>query len=159
MVGELDKLIITLAPGQHRITADQIERNIGISKDYNNFELKYALIDKDVLKANRIVKYFTDNPKNNPLQVTLGVLFSYFSNLMVAYYSPVKTEQGIAAHLGLKSPWQSRDYMKGMHNFSGVKVMHIITAIRNCDARSKGIGNSSVSNGELLKELVFMILH
>lgn len=159
MVGELNKLIITLSPGQRRITAEQIERNIGISKDYNNFELKYALIDKDVLKANKIVKYFTENPKNNPLQLTLGMLFSYFSNLMVAFYAPMKTEQGVAAYLGLKSSWQARDYLRGMHNYSGVKVMHIVTAIRNCDAKSKGIGNSSISNGELLRELIFAILH
>ena len=159
MVGELEKLIITLAPGQRRITAEQIERNIGISKDYNNFELKNALIERDVLKANRIVKYFIDNPKNNPLQVTLGILFAYFSNLMVAYYAPQKSDQGVAAFLGLKTPWQAKDYLRGMQTYSGVKVMHIVTAIRNCDARSKGIGNSSVSSGELLRELVFMILH
>ena len=159
MVSELEKLIITLAPGQHRITAEQIERNIGISKDYNNFELKNALIDKDLLKANKIVKYFADNPKNNPLQVTLGVLFAYYSNLMVAYYAPQKSDQGIASYLGLKNPWQAKDYMKGMYNYTGIKVMHIITAIRECDAKSKGLGNSSVSSGELLRELVYFILH
>ena len=80
MAGELEKLIITLPAGQKRITAEQIERNIGISKDYNNFELRNALIEKDVFKANQIVKYFEDNPKNNPLQVTLAVLFNFFSN-------------------------------------------------------------------------------
>ena len=79
MAGELEKLIITLPAGQKRITAEQIERNIGISKDYNNFELRNALIEKDVFKANQIVKYFEDNPKNNPLQVTLAVLFNFFS--------------------------------------------------------------------------------
>lgn len=159
MVSELEKLIITLSPEQHRITPEQIERNIGISKDYNNFELKNALIEKDLLKANKIVKYFADNPKNNPLQVTLGVLFAYYSNLMVAYYAPQKSDQGVAAYLGLKNPWQAKDYIKGMYNYSGVKVMHIITAIRECDAKSKGLGNSSVSSGELLRELVFFILH
>ena len=82
MAGELEKLIITLPAGQKRITAEQIERNIGISKDYNNFELRNALIEKDVFKANQIVKYFEDNPKNNPLQVTLAVLFNFFSNLI-----------------------------------------------------------------------------
>ena len=159
MVGELEKLIITLAPGQHRITPEQIERNIGISKDYNNFELKNALIEKDVMKANRIVKYFAENPKNNPLQATLGFLFAYYSNLMVAYYAPQKSEQGVATFLGLKSPWQAKDYLKGMGKYSGVKVMHIITAIRECDAKSKGLGNSSVSSGDLLRELVYFILH
>ena len=159
MVGELEKLIITLAPGQHRITPEQIERNIGISKDYNNFELKNAIIEKDVMKANRIVNYFDSNPKNNPLQLTLGILFAFFSNLMVAYYAPQKTEQGVAAFLGLKTPWQAKDYIKGMHKYSGVKTMHIITAIRECDAKSKGLGNVSTSNGELLRELIYFILH
>ena len=159
MVGELEKLIITLAPGQHRITPEQIERNIGISKDYNNFELKNALIEKDIMKANQIVKYFADNPKNNQLQVTLGILFAYYSNLMVAFYAPQKTEQGVAGFLGLKNPWQAKDYIKGMYKYSGVKVMHIITAIRECDAKSKGLGNSSASSGELLRELVYFILH
>ena len=159
LAGELEKLIITLPPGATRITPEQIERNIGISKDYNNFELRSALIEKDVLKANRIVKYFNDNPKNNPLQLTLAVLFNFFSNLMLAYYAPEKTEQGIAAQLGLRSPWQSREYMAAMRRYKGIKVMQIIEAIRNCDAKSKGIDNSSMSDGDLLKELVYVILH
>lgn len=159
LAGELEKLIITLPPGATRITPEQIERNIGISKDYNNFELRSALIEKDVLKANRMVKYFNDNPKNNPLQLTLAVLFNFFSNLMLAYYAPEKTEQGIAAQLGLRSPWQSREYMAAMRRYKGIKVMQIIEAIRTCDAKSKGIDNSSMSDGDLLKELVYVILH
>lgn len=159
MAGELEKLIITLPAGQKRITSDLIERNIGISKDYNNFELRNALIAKDVLKANQIVKYFEENPKNNPLQVTLAVLFNFFANLMLAYYAPEKTDQGIAAQLGLRSPWQSKDYMIAMQKYSGVKVMQIIGAIRECDAKSKGIGNPSTPDGELLRSLVYMILH
>ena len=159
MAGELEKLIITLPAGQKRITAEQIERNIGISKDYNNFELRNALIEKDVFKANQIVKYFEDNPKNNPLQVTLAVLFNFFSNLMLAYYAPDKSDQGIASQLGLRSPWQANDYMAGMRKYTGVKVMQIIGAIRTCDAKSKGIDNPSTPDGELLRELVYFILH
>lgn len=159
MSGELEKLIITLPGGQKRITPELIERNIGISKDYNNFELRNALIAKDIFKANQIVKYFEENPKNNPLQVTLAVLFNFFANLMLAYYAPEKTDQGIAAQLGLRSPWQARDYMTAMQRYSGVKVMQIIGAIRECDARSKGIGNPSTSDGELLRSLVYQILH
>ena len=159
MAGELEKLIITLPAGQKRITAEQIERNIGISKDYNNFELRNALIEKDVFKANQIVKYFEDNPKNNPLQVTLAVLFNFFSNLMLAYYAPDKSDQGIASQLGLRSPWQAKDYMAGMRKYTGVKVMQIIGAIRTCDAKSKGIDNPSTPDGELLRELVYFILH
>ena len=159
MAGELEKLIITLPKDRNRIMPDDIEKNIGISKDYNNFELKSALIERDILKANKIVKYFNDNPKSNPLQPTLALLFGYFSNLMLSYYSPEKSENGVAAYLGLRSPWQAKEYLIGMRNYSGVKVMNIITEIRNCDAKSKGIGNSSVSSGELLKELVYFILH
>ena len=159
MAGELEKLIITLPKGQKRITPEQIEQNIGISKDYNNYELRNALIIKDVFKANQIIKYFEENPKTNPLQMTLSVLFNFFSNLMLAYYAPEKSEQGIAAQLGLKSPWQSKDYLAAMRKYSGVKVMQIIGEIRYCDAKSKGVGNSSLGDGELLQELVYKILH
>ena len=159
MAGELEKLIITLPKGQKRITPEQIEQNIGISKDYNNYELRNAMIIKDVFKANQIIKYFEENPKTNPLQMTLSVLFNFFSNLMLAYYAPEKSEQGIAAQLGLKSPWQSKDYLAAMRKYSGVKVMQIIGEIRYCDAKSKGVGNSSLGDGELLRELVYKILH
>lgn len=159
MAGELEKLIITLPKGQKRITPEQIEQNIGISKDYNNYELRNALIIKDVFKANQIIKYFEENPKTNPLQMTLSVLFNFFSNLMLAYYAPEKSEQGIAAQLGLKSPWQSKDYLAAMRKYSGVKVMQIIGEIRYCDAKAKGVGNSSLGDGELLRELVYKILH
>lgn len=159
LAGELDKLIITRPKGMVRITSELVEHNIGISKDFNNFELRAALVSKDVLKANKIIKYFSENPKNNPIQLTLSLLFSFFSNLMLAYYAPEKSEQGIASFLGLKSSWQARDYMTAMYRYSGVKTMQIIREIRYTDAKSKGIGNSSASDSELLSELVFKILH
>lgn len=159
MAGELEKLVITLPDGCSRITPEQIERNIGISKDYNNFELRNALITKDVLKANLIVKYINNNMKNNPLQVTLAVLFGFFSNLMLTYYAPGKSEQEIASFLGLRSPWQAKDYLAAMKKYSGVKVMQIIGEIRLCDAKSKGVKNSSVSDGDLLRELIYFIMH
>ena len=159
MAGELEKLVLTLPQGQKRITPEQIERNIGISKDYNNYELRTALIARDVLKANKIVKYFEVNPKTNPIQMTLSVLFNFFSNLMLVYYAPDKSEQGIAAQLGLKSAWQSREYLAAVRVFSGVKVMQIIEEIRYCDARSKGVDNVSSTDGDLLRELIYKILH
>ena len=160
LTGELEKLIITLPQGQKRVSPDQIEKNIGISKDYNNFELRNALIEKDVLKANKIIKYFEDNPKSNPIQMTLSILFNFYSNLMMAYYAPEKTEQAIANWLGLKSSWGSRDYIAGMRKYSGVKTMQIIGEIRIADAKSKGVNNTSnTTNGEILRELIFKILH
>lgn len=159
LTGELEKLVITLPKGQTRITPEQIERNIGISKDYNNFELRSALIERNVLKANQIINYFEKNPKTNPLQMTLSLLFGFYSNLMLAYYAPEKSEQGIASFLGLKSPWQAREYQTAMKRYSGVKTMQIIGEIRYTDARSKGVGNSSLTDYDLLRELIFKILH
>jgi len=159
LTGELDKLIITLPSGQTRITPELIEKNIGISKDYNNFELRTALVEKDILRANKIIKYFEENPKTNPIQMTLSLLFGFFSNLMLAYYAPEKSEQGIASMLGLRTPWQAREYIMAMRKFSGVKTMEIISEIRYADAKSKGVENSNVDRGDILCELVFKILH
>ena len=159
MAGELEKLVITLPQGTRRVTPEHIEKNIGISKDYNVYELRAALVAKDVLKANTIIHFFAQNPKANPIQQTLGGLFGFFSNLMLAYYAPEKTEQGIAAQLGLRSAWQAREYITAMRNYSGVKVMQIIGEIRYSDARSKGVDNSSLSDADLLRELIYKILH
>ena len=159
LTGELEKLIITLPKGHTRVTPEQIEKNIGISKDYNNFELRSALVEKDVLKANKIIKYFEEKPKTNPIQMTLSLLFGFFSNLMLAYYAPEKSEQGIANMLGLRTPWQAKDYLAAMRRYNGVKTMQIIGEIRYADAKSKGVGNPSLSDGDILRELVFKILH
>ncbi len=159
LTGELDKLTISLPQGVKRITPEQVEKNIGISKDYNNFELKNALISKDVLKAYRIIKYYEENPKKNPIQLVLASLFSFYSNLMLAYYAPEKTEQGVAAWLGLKSAWGAKDYLTAMRQYNGVKTMQIIGEIRNADARSKGVGNVSTDTGDIMRELLFKILN
>ena len=152
-------ILLLSAPARAQENTEQIEKNIGISKDFNNFELKNALVEHDVFKANQIIKYFAENPKNNPIQMTLSVLFNFFANLMLAYYAPQKTEAGITAQLNLRNQWQAKEYIAGMKAYSGVKVMNIITQIRLCDARSKGIGNVSLTQGELLRELVYFILH
>ena len=159
LTGELDKLIITLGKGRGRVSPELVERNIGISKDYNNFELRSALVEKDILKANKIVRYFEENPKTNPFQMTLSLLFGFFSNLMLAYYAPEKSEQGVADFLELKNAWQAREYLSAMRKYSGVKTMQIIQELRYTDAKSKGVGNSSAQDGELLRELIFKILH
>lgn len=159
LTGELEKLIITLPTNQRRITPDQVEKNIGISKDYNNFELRSALVEKDILKANRIIKYFEENPKTNPIQMTLSLLFGFFSNLMLTYYAPEKSEHGIATMLGLRNTWQAREYMSAMRRYNGVKTMQIVGEIRYADAKSKGVNNPSMTDGDILRELIFKILH
>lgn len=158
LAGELDKLAIAVA-STRRIDAQAIEDNIGISKEYNSFELLSALASKDVLKANRIVKYFDNNPKNFALQPTLSTLFKFFSDLMLAYYAPTRSEEGIAAWLE-QTTWQVRkNVMPALRMYSAMKVFNIIDEIRRTDAASKGVGGQKTSDGDLLKELVFSILH
>lgn len=157
--GELDKLVLALPEGETRIGASFVERHVGISKEFNNFELVSALVAKDVLKVNRIVKYFNDNPKNFSLQLTLSVMFGFFSNLMLAYYAPKRTEEGIAEWTE-QPRWQvGRNILPAMRNYTGVKVMQIIGKLRETDAKSKGVGNTMATPGDLLKELAYFILH
>ena len=158
---ELDKLLIMLADNPvKRITPELIERNVGISKDFNNFEFQSAIVNKQVQKANRIAQYFERNPKNHPIQATLPVLFNYFSNLLICHYSLDKSDTSIMKTLGLRHPIQVKDYQTGLRNFSATKVFTIIHEIRLSDARSKGVdATSSLTDGDILKELLYKILH
>ncbi len=159
LTNEIAKLLIAIPAGQQRITAELIEENIGISKDFNNFELLKAIIDKNIYKVNQIADYFEKNPKNNPLIVTLVVLFNFFSNLMICYWAKNKTEQGIAAELGFRNPYQAKDYVAALRNYNAFKCMEIIALLRTYDAKCKGVNNISASDGELLKELLYKITH
>ncbi|MBQ5776837.1 MAG: DNA polymerase III subunit delta [Bacteroidaceae bacterium] len=160
LTSELDKLRISMGEKNKRITPDDIERNVGISKDYNNFELLNAIVTRDAHKANQIVNYFERNPKNNPLVVTISVLFGFFSNLLISYFAQDKSEQGLMQELKLRSTFQARDYITAMRNYNAFKCIDIIALIRQYDARSKGIGaTANTSEGEMLREMVFKIMH
>lgn len=159
LIPQLQKLEVSLTEGVRRVTSDLIEKNVGISKEFNNFELQRAVITKNVLAANRIVDYFSSNPKDNPMVVTVAILFNYFSNLLECFWLPQKNEQSIMNALNMKSSFFVRDYMTGIRNYNANKVMEIISDLRTFDARSKGVDNISVSQGELLKELVYKIMH
>lgn len=158
---ELDKLLILLANQPvKKITPELIERNVGISKDFNNFELQRAIVNKNILTANRIAQYFERNPKNHTLQATLPVLFNYFSNLMICHYAQDKSENNLLKVLGLRQPFQLKDYQTGLRNFTALKTFNIIHEIRLADTRSKGVdATSSLTNGDILKELLYKILH
>lgn len=159
LAGEIDKLAIALPQGSVNITPELVEEHIGISKEYNNFELQNALVNKDILKANKIIQYFARNPKKNPIQMTLALLFSFFSNVMMCYYAPEKSERGVAEFLGLKSAWGVGDYIKAMKNYRAVHVMEILHLIRLADAQSKGAEGPQVPDGEIMRELLYKILH
>ena len=122
---ELDKLSISLPEGSLRITPEIVERNVGISKDFNNYELLNAIITRNILKATQIIQYFEQNPKNNPLVVTISVLFNFFSNLMLCYFSTDKSENGIMNELNLRSSFQSRDYLTAMRAYNAFKCIDI----------------------------------
>lgn len=156
---EMDKLILATPSNETRITTLLVEEQTGISKDFNSYELQNALAARDVVKANKIVNYFNSNPRSFALPPTLASLFGFFSDLMLAYYSPEKSENGIANWLG-KTPWQIRQaILPAMRNYTGNKVIQILSEIRRTDAKSKGVGGCRTAPGDLLRELVFFILH
>lgn len=160
LTSELDKVILALPATDRRVTPQVVEDQIGVSKDFNAFELRDAIVNRQVFKANQIIKYFDENPKAGSIYSFLPMLFNYFQNLMIAYYAPNnKSQESVAEWLELRSPWAAKDYMTGMRNYSGMKVMQIISKIREIDAKSKGLDNPNTPPGELMKELIFYILH
>ena len=160
LTSELDKLLLSLPANDKRVTPEIVEASIGISKDFNPYELRNAIVSKDVVKANLIIDYFSSNPKAGSAYMLVPTLFNYFQNLLIAYYAPRPiTDEGVASWLGLGKAWAAKEYLLGMRNFSGVKVMQIISKIREIDAKSKGLDNPNTSIGELLRELIFFILH
>jgi DNA polymerase-3 subunit delta len=158
IVNELDKLIITLPPGKPFITTSLIEKNIGISKDYNNFELQKAIGEKNILKANMIVHYFANNPKDNPLTLSIASLFGFFSKLLTYHYLTDKSKNNVAAVLKV-NPFFVKDYENSALKYNVSKTVQIISLLRTYDMKSKGFGDPGTEPGDLLKELVFRILH
>ena len=154
---EIDKLKI-LVKDDHRISPELIERNIGISKDYNNFELEQALSTRNAKKAFEILNYFERNPKGNPTVVTVSMLFSYFSKLLVYRTVSRKPEAEIMAAMGTKSPYRVKKIGEAARNYSTAACVNIISWIRECDVKSKGMGSRQDANA-LLRELVYKILH
>ena len=154
---ELDKLMISI-PKEVTITSEIIEENIGFSKDFNNFELTKALGEKNVLKTNQIANYFAKNSKENPLLVTISVLFSYFQKLLILHTLSDKSQSNVASKIKV-NPYFANDYIIGSRSYSKRKVVDIISLLRSYDLKSKGLDNYSQSQGELLRELLYRILH
>ncbi len=160
LTGELDKVLLSLPADRRMVTPQIVEDQIGVSKDFNGFELRDAIIHRDVFKANQIIKYFDENPKAGSIYSFLPILFNFFQNLMLSYYCPQKgSQEALAQWLDMKSPWGARDYLTGMKNYSAMKVMQIISKIREIDAKSKGLDNPNTSPGDLMKELIFFTFH
>jgi DNA polymerase III subunit delta len=158
IVNELDKLLITLPAEKPVITTEIIEKNIGISKDFNNFELQKAVGEKNIFRANMIVHYFADNPKDNPVSLTIASLFSYFSKLLTYHYLSDKSKNNVASVLKI-NPFFVRDYELSASKYDARKTVEIIGLLRSYDMKSKGYGDLTSTPGDLLKELLFKILH
>lgn len=155
---ELEKLVLNI-PAGHLINSNDIQNNIGISKDFNVFELQNAIAKKDAYKVNQIINYFADNPKNNPMPLILGALNSYFTKILKYHYASDRSPQGLARELGV-ALFFVKDYEIAGRNFSKDKVFRVMSYLRECDLKSKGVDASgNTETGELMKELMFKIIH
>jgi DNA polymerase-3 subunit delta len=156
VANELNKLIITLPVNEKKITLEHIETNVGISKDYNVFELQNALGGKDVLKANRIIEHFARNPGSNPMVMVIMSLYTYFVKILTYHYLPDKSQAAAALKV---PPFVVRDYEAAARKYPAPKIIRIISILREYDLKSKGVGSSSASDGDLMREMIFKILH
>jgi DNA polymerase III subunit delta len=157
IVNESSKLILNIRPGE-LITESLVEQNVGISKDFNTFELQNAIGEKNVLKANRIINYFAANPKDNPLVKVITILYSFFSKLLIYHQLTDKSKNHVASALGV-NVFFIGDYEKAARNYDPARLKRIVGYLREYDLKSKGFENVSISHGELMKELLFKILH
>ena len=157
VANELDKLIISLPAGS-QITPDQVEKNIGISKEFNVFELQNALGERDLLKANRIINYFGANQSGNPGPVVISSLFGYFSKILNYHFLEDKSQNNVASVLGVH-PFFVKTYVAAAKNYSIKKLVEIISILREYDMKSKGWENVSASQADLQREMIYRILH
>ena len=153
---ELEKLQLILPTGSS-ITPEAIEENIGISKDYNNFELRKAVGLRDVVKAHRIANYFEQNPKDNPLVLTIGTLFGFFSQIMQYHGLPLKDKSTVAKTLRI-NPYFVDEYATAARNYPMKKVSKVIAMLREADMKSKGVDASSFATSDILKEVLVGIM-
>lgn len=158
---EIDKVVAAMPAEGGNITPELVEQKVGISKEFNGFELQDAIAARDVVKALRIADYFAKDPKvKDSVFSMMGGLFNFFQNLMICHYMPGnKTDMNIAQHLGLRGAWFAKNYAIAVRNYSAMKTLQIISKIRDTDIKMKGVDNRSATSGDLLKELVFFILN
>lgn len=157
VVNEIKKVFISIPKGAE-VTPGLIEQNIGISKDFNVFELQKALSEKNALKAFQIVKYFGENPKSNPMIITLAILHAFFLKVLRYHYLRDRSPKNVGAELGV-NPYFAKDYQSAAASYPLPKIFAIMSYLREYDLRVKGVDSQSVSEGDLLKELIYKILH
>ncbi len=157
IVNEVKKLFINLEKGSE-ITPLVIEENIGISKDFNMFEFQNALGAKNKQKAYQITKYFADNPRSNPFVMTTGILYQFFSKVLLYHSLKDKSQKNAASELNVH-PFFIKDFIQAAKNYSPNRIVEIFSQLRTYDLKSKGLGNETTDHGELVKELTYKILN
>lgn len=153
---EVDKLLVNLA-GSKRITEDDIERYVGVSKEYNVFELQDAFAKKDKAKAVRIIQYFEGNPKAGPIQLVLPSLYSFFSKVYMIFGQPARDEKGVASAIGV-NPFFAKDYLAAVRNYGYEGVEQGLLLLHAYNLKSVGVGSAGTEDASLLKELVVKIM-
>ena len=160
LTSELNKLFLTMPENDKRVTPDLVERQIGVSKEFNSFELKTAIIEKNIFKANQIINYFDSIPNSKNIYQSIPKLFSFFQALLIIQNSPQsRSENGIKTLLGLKDAWRVKYYLTALSLYPMAKTLAIISKLREIDNKLKGNGSKNTSTGELMRELIFFILH
>ena len=154
---ELGKIILNLSEGS-TVTGEVIEEYIGINKEYNTFELNTAVGHRNIVKANRIVNYFSQNEKKYPIQMVISTLYTHFSKILKYHYVRGKAKGEQASFIGVH-PFFLKDYDLAARHYGPGKILDVMDVLHEYDLRSKGIGNASVAGGELMKEMVYRILH
>ncbi|HEY0656273.1 MAG TPA: DNA polymerase III subunit delta [Chryseosolibacter sp.] len=157
LANEIDKLSLTLGSGGS-ITSEQVMNQVGVSKEYNIFELQKAILQRDTLLANKIVNYFESNTKKNPMIPVVAYLFSFFSKLLAATQAPDKSEKGLVSALKI-SPYSAKDYSLALRQYPQEKIIESIGSIKEADLKLKGVNSGSDTEGQIFRELVYRIMH
>ena len=156
LTNEIDKLMITSQGNS--ISLEQVMNGVGVSKEYNIFELQKAIIRKDTLLANKIVNYFEANTRKNPMIPVVAFLYSFFSKLLAASQCPDKSDKGLVSSLKI-SPYAAKDYVLALRQYPAEKIIYTISSLKEADLKLKGVNSGSDTEGQILRELVFKILY
>jgi DNA polymerase-3 subunit delta len=156
LANEVDKL--TIAAGNGSITLEQVMNQVGVSKEYNIFELQKAILHRDTLMANKIVNFFESNTRKNPIIPVVAYLYSFFSKLLAASQAPDKSDKGLVSALKI-SPYAAKDYVLALRQFPADKIMNTISCLKDADLKLKGVDSGSDTDGQIFRELVYRIMH
>jgi DNA polymerase-3 subunit delta len=154
---EIDKLIISLQPGEV-ISLDQVMTQVGVSKEYNIFELQRAVLKGDVVLANKIVNYFESNTRKNPIIPVVAFLYAFFSKLLMATQIQDKSEKSIASELKV-SPYAVRDYSLALRRYRQPQIIGIVSSLKDADLKLKGVNTGTISEGEIFRELIWRLMN